>query len=513
MSPSRLTRYFKGSRDNWKNKALEKQDKLRGFEQKIRDLEKSREQWKDQAKKARKKVKELERELEKVKKTDKSSSDFQKVIPIIAIAHHYTIQTIQISVQQVIDGGNSYRSVSTTMRLLSKNFELDSPHFSSIRKWVGRVGLYELSRKKEKRDDWIFIVDLTLELGQEKAMIVYGVTLEKYQEVIVQEKRALKHTDGEILSLEVTATATGEFIQEKLELLSNEVGIPQQILGDHGSNLKKGIQLYQKNHPGVIYTYDVTHAMSNLLKQQLSQDETYQEFLFFCHKCRLKLQQTELAFLAPPSQRSQCRYFNIERLVNWGKQLLNAPLEVIIKLMPPGDVQVIYQRLKQKLFWLINYEEPLKRWELMVFLTRSFETQVKIDGLNQQSPEKFKSQISSMIIPDNLLEFKEKILKYISQEVSHLKTEKPVLATTDVLESIFGKYKHFSSRCPLKDLRQMLLTIPLSTMNLTTSVVKNALETIRGIDLEEWIDKVFGQSMLSKRKTLFSAAFYDMISA
>ena len=71
--------------------------------------------------------------------------------------------------------------------------------------------------------------------------------------------------------------------------------------------------MYQKDYPNVIYTYDVTHAMSNLLKQQLSQDETYQNFLGGCHKCRLKLQQTELAFLAPPSQRSQCHCFNVER--------------------------------------------------------------------------------------------------------------------------------------------------------------------------------------------------------
>ncbi len=79
--------------------------------------------------------------------------------------------------------------------------------------------------------------------------------------------------------------------------------------------------------------------------------------------------------------------------------------------------------------------------------------------------------------------------------------------------SSYGKYKHFSSRCPLKDLRQMLLTIPLSTMTFTTDVVKNALENIRGIDLEEWVHQVFGQSMLSKRKTLFSAASCDMKSA
>ena len=88
--------------------------------------------------------------------------------------------------------------------------------------------------------------------------------------------------------------------------------------------------------------------------------------------------------------------------------------------------------------------------------------------------------------------------------------EKPVLTTTDVLESLFGKYKYFSSRCPLKDLRQMILTIPLSTINFTKDIVKTALETIRGIELEEWVHQVFGQSMLSKRKTLFDSVLYDI---
>jgi predicted nuclease with TOPRIM domain len=148
MPPSRLARYFKGSRDNWKNKALEKQSKLRGFEQRIRDLEESRQQWREKSKKAEEKVKKLEKELEKLKKNPKNLSEIRKGSVARAISHHYTIQTIQISVQQIIDGGNSYRSTSKIMRLLSENFERDYPHFSRIRKWVGRVGLYELDRKK-----------------------------------------------------------------------------------------------------------------------------------------------------------------------------------------------------------------------------------------------------------------------------------------------------------------------------------------------------------------------------
>jgi hypothetical protein len=46
---SRLARLFRAGRDNWKQKALEKQKKLRASEIKVRDLLASREYWKNRA--------------------------------------------------------------------------------------------------------------------------------------------------------------------------------------------------------------------------------------------------------------------------------------------------------------------------------------------------------------------------------------------------------------------------------------------------------------------------------
>ena len=46
---SRLARLFRKGRDNWKEKALEKQKKIRSLEIKVRDLSASREQWKKRA--------------------------------------------------------------------------------------------------------------------------------------------------------------------------------------------------------------------------------------------------------------------------------------------------------------------------------------------------------------------------------------------------------------------------------------------------------------------------------
>ncbi|MDJ0592497.1 MAG: hypothetical protein QNJ72_21310 [Pleurocapsa sp. MO_226.B13] len=308
----------------------------------------------------------------------------------------------------------------------------------------------------------------------------------------------------------MTESATGEWIQEVLTKLSKKVGIPRQIVADNGSNLKKGIKLYQQKYQQVIYTYDVTHGLANLLKKELVSCQHFQDFLTDCHRCKQQLQQTELAFLAPPSQRSQCRYFNLERLVNWGIDLLNSPLDICYQLLPSMDPEKLEQRLKDKLIWLNKYQEQIPLWAKMSHLTRILEKQLKIFGLNRQSARQFSRTISSITIPQSLELFKQKIFNYLQTEISLIEDNRTVLATSDVIESIFGKYKCFSQRCPFKDLRSMLLTIPLATINLTRDVIKKALETVQVMDLSNWVNDVFGQSMLSKRKTLFAASNSNM---
>lgn len=395
------------------------------------------------------------------------------------------------------------------MKILSRIYFTESPHYSSIRNWVGRIGLYELSRQKEKRDDWIFIIDLTLELGQEKAMVIYGISEKLWREKILAEKRELKHTDGEILGIEVTESATGEWIKNILENLSKTVGSPRQIVTDKGSNLQKGIQLYQQNNQELISTYDVTHAMANLLKKELVLSESYQDFLTDCHQCKQQLKQTELGFLIPPSQRSQCRYFNVERLVDWATNLLKCPLDIFPDLLEVIEFTKVEERLKEKFSWLNKYQQEIPLWGTMVQMTRTLEKQLKLFGLNQESVTHFSENISHILIPSSLSSFYDKIINYLKTEIEKIKDKRTILATSDVLESIFGKYKHFSKRCPLKNFRQTLLTIPLLTMNLTSELIKQALETVRCRDLSEWINEVFGQSMLSKRKAVFDRSFDD----
>ena len=157
--------------------------------------------------------------------------------------------------------------------------------------------------------------------------------------------------------------------------------------------------------------------MALILKHELNSDDRYQSFIQKCNISRQRLQQTELSFLSPPTQRSQCRYFNVERLTKWGIKLLNSPLEVFSKLIPNIDIEpsTSYTKIIEKLGWLVDYESDLQRWNQMVTMTRSLETQLKQLGINCQSLEYFQqNQFESIDI--SLHNFQQQIFDYVTTQ-------------------------------------------------------------------------------------------------
>jgi hypothetical protein len=76
-----------------------------------------------------------------------------------ALGHHYCVQTVQLAVKEIINCGSSLRGVEKIFELYEEFTFLEVPSFSSVRKWLGRIALYELNREKEYRNDWIFIIE------------------------------------------------------------------------------------------------------------------------------------------------------------------------------------------------------------------------------------------------------------------------------------------------------------------------------------------------------------------
>ena len=86
------------------------------------------------------------------------------------------------------------------------------------------------------------------------------------------------------------------------------------------------MELFVEQYPQIIGTIDVTHYMALLFQGELATDPKYQSFLALESQTRSQVQQTKLSFLKPKSLRSQSRYLNVEKLVDWGIKVLNYQL-------------------------------------------------------------------------------------------------------------------------------------------------------------------------------------------
>lgn len=480
--------------------------------------------------------------------------------------------TIFLAIKFLVSGLNSLRGIAKTFEILSIHQAYSSPNFNTIRQWVLRLGLDELNRKKEYRSDWIFILDMTIEIGKNKCLVILGIPQEKLAKIIEEENRSLQHQDVEVLSLEILDRTIGTVILEKLNNLAEQVGTPIQIVSDRGSDIKKGIDLYLENNPTTIATYDITHKMANLLKHELSEDKRFQEFFKECSLTRQRVQQTDLCFLSPPTQRAKSRYHNIDILISWAikmisyeerqdfsaidntyildretyrslSQIINkSTIEILKKvnfkiyenldkfsqdmsnILPVKIWQIHQQNICQaaslgrrkfydKLGWLFNYRSEIQTYFQMVTLISAVQTQVKNQGLHDRSLSEWLESLTppSDTYPDKgrVQKVQEIIEEYLVDEVSKIPPELILLGSSDVLESLFGKYKIFAQRRPIKELGASILLIPLSTIEITIERVKEAMESVSFIDVVAWSKSIFGASMLSRRTRLNLEANFD----
>ena len=84
---------------------------------------------------------------------------------------------------------------------------------SSVRSWLFRIGLYVFQQPVQRHDDWIVILDLTVELGTAKVLAIVGLLPSRLHALRGREQGCcLSHRDVECLAREVLEHSNGEVI-------------------------------------------------------------------------------------------------------------------------------------------------------------------------------------------------------------------------------------------------------------------------------------------------------------
>ena len=400
----------------------------------------------------------------------------------------------------VLSGPVSQRAAAAVLQLLASWMNWDQPRLpcaNSGRLWMVRLGLFALTCEKPRADDWLWMMDHTVQLGPWKCLVIVGIRLSEWQSL----QRPLRHEDLSLLNLTPMKTANKEAVAKELQRTYSQVGPPAVVLSDEGAELKSGMAIFQQqlphNLPQPPHLHDIKHKAATLLKKELEATDTWGSFVKQLTRTRVNVTLTSLAFLNPPRLRNKARFMNLDCVVTWGSRVLRFVQSP--KDFP--DEPIDLDKLEEKLGWLRQHDKSLRQWKELLAVIEAAEDYVRRKGYHKRARSELAKVLQPLAKQTSSKRLMLGLLDFVKQESSKLKKGQRVLGHTEVLESLLGKYKQIQGRHSQGGMTASLLNIGAAVTKRTPEVIEEALASVPVKAIYQWVRSNLGQTVASKQKT------------
>lgn len=176
-----------------------------------------------------------------------------------------------------------------------------APSFTTIKRWVQKVGYHKMTPLKDIADDWMLIIDASIQMGEKKCVLILGC-----RKINLPMNRALRLEDLEVLAVKIVPRVDNIVINSLLNQVKLLVGKIFSICSDRGSDILLGIKNFQIANPDTINIGDTAHRVANFLRRTLEKCKEWLQFREQVTQSRRKMQNSTVsgALLAQEQKRA-----------------------------------------------------------------------------------------------------------------------------------------------------------------------------------------------------------------
>lgn len=400
--------------------------------------------------------------------------------------------------QLVLDARVSMRGASRVLKLMSEQLGYDErvPHWTTGRRWLQRQGHAQLTRPLPQAADWAWLVDQTVQIGQEKCLVIVGIQLRN----LPPAGTSLRHQDLHLVALVPRKSWTKIEVDEALEAAVARTGVPRVIVNDHGADVVGGVRLFQLRHRRTAEIYDLLHKGACLLKQRLEKNPRWLQFQSQSSSTRCAIQQTELGFLTPPSPKSKARFMNLGDQLKWAGHVLQ------ILQHPTPDVlqQSTVERLQNKLGWMEEHRADLEEWTEWQQVMNTAVTFVNQHGLYSGAVRDLKRELPSRYQSASGRQLAQDMVKFVQSESKKAGRGERLPGSTEILESCFGKFKVLEREQSKGGFTSLVIAFGSLLMNVSQQTVTLALQHSTAQSVTNWCREHLGSTLFSQRKVAYA---------
>jgi hypothetical protein len=274
------------------------------------------------------------------------------------------------------------------------------------------------------------------------------------------------------------------------------------VLSDEGAELKKAMVLFRQESPQlqqVPHVFDIKHKVATILKKELHEDKTWQSYVTQTNRTKLRVTLTELAFLVPPGLRNKARYMNLDTLVDWG-------CRVLAYLDDPCDfrgAKVDRKKLGKKLGWLRDYRQPLAAWAEVLQVAAGAETYVRREGYHARAAAELEQQLLPLARTPASLRLKAGLVAFVTEQAQGLTQGQHLLGSSEVLESLLGKYKRIQGTHSKGGMTGSLLSIGAAVLKKSSTVIQTAMASVPVAAVGQWVRDNLGLTIPAQQALAF----------
>jgi chemotaxis protein histidine kinase CheA len=425
--------------------------------------------------------------------------------------YSYFVTIMRIVLLFVLSASMSFRSAAKALKINSLFFDIATPCHTTIIDWSRKIGFFVYHQAKEKIKESLWIVDFSIQIGTQKLMLVLRADLSK----VHSQKKYNKCNKGkrnkldinfhnvEVIHMQILESTSYVYTLSELEQILEKCGAPLFIVSDEGSDLSKGIRMFIEKHPSIEHINDISHKISNILKAKLENDLKWKKFCQIVTEIKQKIKLSVIAHMCPPQFRKKVRFLNVRDPIKWAFQMLNIKVASIPKAEREHFVTYIQKPL-------LAFKNKIIQWQEIANFITEVESQIKHYGLTCGNGSQIQStsQILTALYPKKriskyVLGVMNPIFEFIKRQEAKLTPGQIVISSSDIIESMFGKWKSMAPENSMVGITDNIFIFPLLTVNLTTELIKKALEEVHTQQIDEWRNKVLGKTTYTKRRAVF----------
>jgi hypothetical protein len=422
--------------------------------------------------------------------------------------HGHSLGLVQLFLRLVLGANTGFRGAAGALDIVSPLFPTDelAPSPNGGQMWLLRLGLHELSRPKEQADDWVWIIDHTIQIGRVKCFLVVGVRLSAWEAKRADRERsaALEHQDLSVWMIDPVEKSDGPTVERQLLELSQQTGIvPRELLSDGGADVQNGIKRFCVSHSQTMGRKDMAHAAANFVKHELDDDPIWAKFLQDASHAKAKMRQTPLAFLLPPELKAKARWMNLDSLLTWSRKVMG----FIDSPHPVPGVSLQADELEKQMGWIRGYQEPLAAWSKMLEVTATSLKYIREHGYHMDAKQELEIELAPFTdcAETPASRVARNLLAFVSEQSSGIAAGQRLVGSSEVLESLIGKAKQLEGQQSRSGFTKMILGAAACVSKNTRQAVQTALEAVKVRDVSDWIKKHLRISVQGQRLHAFTA--------